>query len=36
MLRLLRRGAPTLKILAYSEIPEARSIRVRATVGGKR
>ena len=36
MLRLLRRGAPTLKILAHSEIPEARSIRVRATVGGKR
>jgi flagellar biosynthesis protein FlhA len=36
MLRLLRRGAPTLKILAHSEIPEARTIRVRATVGGKR
>jgi flagellar biosynthesis protein FlhA len=36
MLRLLRRGAPTLKILAHSEIPEARAIRVRATVGGKR
>jgi flagellar biosynthesis protein FlhA len=36
MLRLLRRGASTLKILAHSEIPEARSIRVRATVGGKR
>ena len=36
MLRLLRRGAPTLKILAHSEIPDARTIRVRATVGGKR
>jgi flagellar biosynthesis protein FlhA len=36
MVRLLRRGAPTLKILAHSEIPEARTIRVRATVGGKR
>jgi flagellar biosynthesis protein FlhA len=36
MLRLLRRGAPTLRILAHSEIPEARTIRVRATVGGKR
>jgi len=36
MLRLLRRGAPTLRILAHSEIPDARTIRVRATVGGKR
>ena len=36
MVRLLRRGAPTLKILAHSEIPDARTIRVRATVGGKR
>jgi flagellar biosynthesis protein FlhA len=36
MLRLLRRGAPMLKILAHSEIPDARTIRVRATVGGKR
>jgi flagellar biosynthesis protein FlhA len=36
MLRLLRRAAPTLKILAHGEIPEARTIRVRATVGGKR
>jgi flagellar biosynthesis protein FlhA len=36
MLRLLRRGAPTLKILGHSEIPETRTIRVRATVGEKR
>jgi flagellar biosynthesis protein FlhA len=36
MQRLLRRGAPTLKILGHSEIPETRTIRVRATVGEKR
>ena len=33
--RLVRRGAPMLKVLAHSEIPEARTIRVRATVGGR-
>jgi flagellar biosynthesis protein FlhA len=34
--RLVRRGAPGLKVLAPSEIPETRTIRVRATVGGRR
>ncbi|HVO88939.1 MAG TPA: FHIPEP family type III secretion protein, partial [Casimicrobiaceae bacterium] len=33
--RLVRRGAPMLKVLAHSEIPEGRTIRVRATVGGR-
>jgi flagellar biosynthesis protein FlhA len=33
--RLTRRGAPMLKVLAHSEIPEGRTIRVRATVGGR-
>jgi flagellar biosynthesis protein FlhA len=36
MARLLRRAAPTLKVLANGEIPESRTIRVRATVGGRR
>jgi flagellar biosynthesis protein FlhA len=36
MARLLRRGAPGLKVLAHGEIPEARTLRVRITVGGKR
>ena len=36
MARLLRRTAPALKVLAHSEIPEARTIRVHVTVGGKR
>ena len=34
--RLVRRSAPTLKVLAHSEIPDARTIRVGALVGGKR
>jgi flagellar biosynthesis protein FlhA len=36
MARLTRRSTPALKVLAHSEIPEARTIRVHATVGGKR
>jgi flagellar biosynthesis protein FlhA len=34
--RLLRRGAATLRVLAHSEIPDARTIRVSSMVGGKR
>jgi flagellar biosynthesis protein FlhA len=34
--RLLRRGAPALRVLGHGEIPDARTIRVSATVGGKR
>ena len=34
--RLMRRAAPSLAVLAHSEIPDARTIRVRVTVGGKR
>jgi flagellar biosynthesis protein FlhA len=34
--RLMRRAAPSLAVLAHSEIPDARTIRVSATVGGKR
>ena len=33
--RLARRAAPLLKVLAHAEIPDTRTIRVRATVGGK-
>jgi hypothetical protein len=32
----MRRAAPNLAVLAHSEIPDARTIRVSATVGGKR
>jgi flagellar biosynthesis protein FlhA len=34
--RLLRRAHPTLKVLAHGEIPDARTIRVHATIGGRR
>src|SRR6266545_149231 len=34
--RLLRRSSPALKVLAHGEIPEAQTLRVRITVGGKR
>ncbi len=34
--RLVRRSVPALRVLAQSEIPDARTIRVSATVGGKR
>ena len=34
--RLMRRAAPSLAVLAHSEIPDARTIRVGVTVGGKR
>ena len=34
--RLMRRAAGSLAVLAHSEIPDARTIRVGVTVGGKR
>jgi len=34
--RLMRRASPGLAVLAHSEIPDARTIRVSVTVGGKR
>ncbi|MDQ6620887.1 MAG: flagellar biosynthesis protein FlhA [Pseudomonadota bacterium] len=34
--RLVRRTVPSLRVLAHSEIPDARTIRVSNTVGGKR
>ena len=34
--RLMRRAAPSLAVLAHSEIPDARTIRVSVTVGGKK
>ena len=34
--RLLRRSGPALRVLGHSEIPDARTIRVGVTVGGKR
>ncbi|HEX4883719.1 MAG TPA: flagellar biosynthesis protein FlhA, partial [Casimicrobiaceae bacterium] len=34
--RLVRRVAPTLAVLAHSEIPDARTLRVGVTIGGKR
>jgi len=34
--RLLRRSVSSLRVLAHSEIPDARTIRVSAMVGGKR
>jgi flagellar biosynthesis protein FlhA len=33
--RFLRRSLPQLKILSHAEIPESRSIRITATLGGK-
>ena len=36
MARLLKRSSPGLKVLAHGEIPEAQTLRVRVTVGGKR
>jgi flagellar biosynthesis protein FlhA len=35
MSRLLKRAAPSLKVLSHSEIPENRSIRVAQVVGAK-
>ena len=32
--RFLRRAVPSLKVIANSEVPEARTIRVTATIGG--
>jgi flagellar biosynthesis protein FlhA len=34
--RLVRRATPNLRVLGHSEIPDARTIRVGALVGGKR
>jgi flagellar biosynthesis protein FlhA len=36
LVRMMRRAAPTLRVLAHGEIPSARTIRVTAIVGGKR
>ncbi|MFO1413528.1 MAG: flagellar biosynthesis protein FlhA [Burkholderiales bacterium] len=36
LMRMLRRVAPSLRVLAHGEIPSARTIRVTAIVGGKR
>ena len=36
LVRLLRRSVPGLRVLAHSEIPDARTIRVSVQVGGKR
>jgi flagellar biosynthesis protein FlhA len=36
LFRMLRRSLPALRVLAHGEIPAARTIRVTATVGGKR
>ncbi len=35
LVRLVRRGAPGLRVLGHSEIPDARTVRVGALVGGK-
>jgi flagellar biosynthesis protein FlhA len=35
MARLLKRAAPSLKVLSHSEIPENRTIRVAQVVGAK-
>jgi flagellar biosynthesis protein FlhA len=35
MARLFRRTVPRLKLLAHSEIPESRTIRVTTTLGGR-
>ncbi len=34
--RLMRRAAPNLSVLAHGEIPDARTLRVGVTIGGKR
>ena len=36
LFRMLRRGAPALRVLSHGEIPAARSLRFTAIVGGKR
>ena len=33
--RLVRRGAPELRVLAQSEIPSSRALRARIVIGGK-
>jgi flagellar biosynthesis protein FlhA len=33
--RFLRRAIPQLKVLAHSEVPDARSIKVTSVVGSK-
>jgi flagellar biosynthesis protein FlhA len=33
--RLVRRGAPDLRVLAHSEIPSSRALRARIVIGGK-
>ena len=33
--RLVRRGAPQLRVLAHSEIPSSRALRARIVIGGK-
>jgi flagellar biosynthesis protein FlhA len=33
--RLVRRGAPELRVLAHSEIPSSRALRARIVIGGK-
>jgi flagellar biosynthesis protein FlhA len=33
--RFLRRSLPQLKVLSHAEIPDTRTIRVTATIGGK-
>ena len=35
MARLLRRAVPRLKVLAHSELPESRTIRVAVTLGSR-
>jgi flagellar biosynthesis protein FlhA len=32
--RFLRRSVPGLKVIAHAEVPESRTIRVNAVVGG--
>jgi len=33
--RFLRRAVPNMRVLANSEVPESRNIRVTAIIGGK-
>jgi flagellar biosynthesis protein FlhA len=33
--RFLRRSLPQLKVLSHSEIPDTRSIKITATLGGR-
>jgi flagellar biosynthesis protein FlhA len=33
--RMLRRALPQMKVLAHAEVPETRTLRVSAIVGGK-